>query len=38
LALLIPQECRSPGEITKALNLDLAILQTDEQVRTAGTR
>jgi len=38
LTLLIPQECRSAGEITKALNLDLAILQSDEQVRTADSR
>lgn len=38
LSLLIPQECRSPGEITKALNLDLEILQHNEQVRTADPR
>lgn len=38
LSLLIPEECRGSGEITKALNLDLQILQHDEQVRTVGTR
>lgn len=37
-SVLIPAECRSPGEITKSLNLDLQILKSDEQVRSAGPR
>jgi hypothetical protein len=38
LSLLIPPECRSPGEIIKALNLDLAILKSDEQVPIARSQ
>lgn len=30
LQLLIPDDCRNPGDITKALNLDLQVIAANE--------